>query len=121
MSVEEEEVYGEFKVYEILPNNERTEKIMRKRKEEEEKKNEWEAEWKRRKDKEEREKKRKEKQDQHRQQALADERKEKEKKKQEAAAELKQLKGKMSLMLKHLKYNTSPAAYSMAGIQINPG
>ena len=25
----------------------------------------------------------------------------------------------MSLMLKHLKYNTSPAAYSMAGIQIN--
>lgn len=46
MSVEDDEVFGEFKVYEILPNNARTEAIMRKRKEEEEKKNEREAEWK---------------------------------------------------------------------------
>jgi|JI10StandDraft_1071094.scaffolds.fasta_scaffold532821_1 hypothetical protein len=39
----------------------------------------------------------------------------------EAASELKNVKGKMTLMLKHLKNNTSPAQYSLAGIQINNG
>jgi len=39
----------------------------------------------------------------------------------EAAAASKELKGKMTLMMKHLKNNTSPAQYSMAGIELNQG
>ena len=52
---------------------------------------------------------------------LANEQKEKAKKKIETQAASKELKGKMTLMMRHLKNNTSPAQYSMAGIDIKTG
>lgn len=110
----------EFKTTgELLPQNERTEKLLEARRQEEMRLKKEEEERRLKFEKEEREKRKKEKSQKKMKEQQAKLEQDKQKRLLEEEQERSRLAGKLIIISKHLKNNTSPAQYSLSGIELS--
>lgn len=107
------------RVGELLPKNARTEKLLEARKQEEMKKKKEEDERRLKFEKEEREKRKKEKSQKKMKEQQAKMEQDKARRMAEEEQERSRLAGKISIISLHLKNNTSPAQYSLSGIELS--